>query len=93
MSGNDAVIDIEAIEGLVSAIEKFERTFSATVDDAVSKVDACGGVWEDEDFQRLSLAMHALKMDVSSVHDIAAPLIDKAKQKIELVQALYKLQV
>ncbi len=93
MSGNEAVIDIEALEGLVKAIDKLETNFDEGVRSAIKQVEQCGAGWSDEDFERLSLAMTALTHDVANLKHASLPLKTRAKEKLELIKELYSMKI
>lgn len=93
MSGNIATIDIEAITGLVSALDKFEHEYERALNEVKRQVEACNGEWSDEDFDSLSLAVSALSLDASKVQSEILPIKIKAQQKLELIRGLYGIKI
>lgn len=89
----DVIIDERALEETSATVRVYLSGLDSVLNDAIRKIQASAGDWNDEDYENLLSAISSFMADMESIKAVGEEILSRLNAKIEAIHRLRNITI
>lgn len=89
----DVIIDERALDEASATVRVYLSGLDGVLNDAIRKIQASAGDWNDEDYENLLSAISSFMADMESIKAVGEEILSRLNAKIEAIHRLRNITI